>query len=226
MKTLVISTVLLLMIGAVVNPIGFSYAEMSEQTQQNMTENTEENMSEHTEQNMTENTEQNMMENTEQNMTENTEESMTEQAHSVSDDLENFGTQVSTFVHDAMSQFQEQRQQTLSQIKQCRENIMNANPSDVAQVREDCRKNLNEIRDSYKEVRATFHDTFKEFRDNIKILQEDAKGHKHSDSDIQDAIKHIQEDAKAKHLKMQKLGQNTTDVEHLKERMKSSHKHQ
>ncbi|HSB83921.1 MAG TPA: hypothetical protein VLD64_05485 [Nitrosarchaeum sp.] len=209
MKTLVISTVLLLMIGAVVNPIGFSYAEMSEQTQQNMTENNEENMSETTEKNITENTEQNM----------------TGQAP-VSDDFENFGTQVSAFVHDAMSQFQEQRQQTLSQIKQCREDIMNANPSDVAQVREDCRKNLDEIRDSYKEVRATFHDTFKEFRDNIKILQEDAKGHKHSDSDIQDAIKHIQEDAKAKHLKMQKLGQNATDVEHLKERMKSVHKHE
>lgn len=217
MKTLVISTVLLLMIGAVVNPIGFSYAEMSEQTQQNMTENTEENMSETAEENMTDNMEQNMADNMEQNMT--------GQA-SVSDDLENFGTQVSAFVHDAMSQFQEQRQQTLSQIKQCREDIMNANPSDVAQVREDCRKNLDEIRDSYKEIRATFHDTFKEFRDNIKILQEDAKGHKHSDLDIQDAIKHIQEDAKAKHLKMQKLGQNATDVEHLKERMKSVHKHE
>jgi len=101
---------------------------------------------------------------------------------------------------------------------------MNANPSDISQVKKDCRKNLDEIRASYKEIRTTFQDTFKEFRDNVKVLQEDAKGHKHSDSDIQDAIKHIQEDAKAKHLKMQKLGQNATDVEHLKERMKSAHK--
>jgi len=192
MKTLVISTVLLLMIGAVVNPIGFSYAEMSEQAQ--------ETMSEHTQQNMT------------------------GQANTVPDDLENFGTQVSTFVHEAMSQFQEQRQQTLSQIKQCRENVMNADPSEVAKVREDCRKNLDEIRDSYKEIRGTFQDTFKEFRDNIKVLRDDAEGHKHSDSDIQDAIKHIQEDAKDKHLKMQKLGQNATDVDHLKERMMSVHK--
>jgi len=208
MKTLVISTVLLLMIGAVVNPIGFSYAEMSDQAQENMSDQAQENMSDQAQENMSEHTQQNM----------------TGQANTVSDDLENFGTQVSTFVHEAMSQFQEQRQQTLSQIKQCRENVMNADPSEVAKVREDCRKNLDEIRDSYKEIRGTFQDTFKEFRDNIKVLRDDAEGHKHSDSDIQDAIKHIQEDAKDKHLKMQKLGQNATDVDHLKERMMSVHK--
>jgi len=161
----------------------------------------------------------------EQNMTENAEQNMTDQTNTVPADLENFGTQVSAFVHEAMSQFQEQRQQTLSQIKQCRENIMNADPSEIAQVRKDCRKNLDEIRNSYKEIRGTFHDTFKEFRDNIKVFQADAKGHKISDSDIQNAIKNIQEDVKAKHLKMQKLGQNATDVENLKKRIMSAHKH-
>ena len=200
MKTLEISIVLMLMMCAIVSPIGFSYAEMSEQAQQNMTEHIQ------------------------QNMTEQAQQNMTGQTNTASDDLENFGTQVSTFVHEAMSQFQEQRQQTLSQIKQCRENIMNADPSEIAQVRQDCRKTLDEIRNSYKEIRGTFQDTFKEFRDNIKVLQADAKGHKISDSDMQDAIKHIKEDAKTKHLKMQKIGQNATDVEHLKERMMSVHK--
>jgi hypothetical protein len=200
MKTLRISIVLMLMVGAVASPIGFSYAEMSEQDQANMTEHAEKNMSEHTQQNMT------------------------GQANTISDDLENFGTQVSAFVHEAMIQFHDQRQETISQIKQCRENMMNAEPSERSQVRDDCRKNLDEIRDSYKEIRGTFQDTFKEFRDNFKVLLDDAKGHKVSDSAMQNAIKHIQEDARSKHLKMQKLGQNATDVEHLKERMMSVHK--
>lgn len=208
MKTLRISIVLMLMMGAVASPIGFSYAEMSEQAQQNMSEHAKENMSEHTQQNMIQQSQQNM----------------TGQVNAVNDDLENFGTQVSTFVHEAMTQFHDQRQATISQIKQCRENVMNADPSERAQARQDCRENLDEIRNSYKEIRSIFQDTFKEFRDNIKVLRDDAKGHKVSDLAMQDAMKNIQEDAKSKHSKMQKLGQNATDVEHLKERMMSVHK--
>ena len=82
MKTLEISIVLMLMIGAVVSPIEFSYAEMSEKAQQNMSEHAQEKMLEHTQQNMTQNTQQNM----------------TGQGNTASDDLENFGTQVSIFI--------------------------------------------------------------------------------------------------------------------------------
>lgn len=192
MKTLGISIVMMLMIGAVASPIGFSYAQMPEQAQQRMPEQTQQNMP--------------------------------EDANQVPTNLENFGVEVSDFVREAMSAFQEQRQETISQIKQCREDTMNADPSERSQIRQDCRASLDEIKESYKEIRGTFQDTFNEYRDSIKVLRADAKGQQVSDSERQAAIDDIRDTAKSRHLEMQ--DQNEMDVEQLRERMMSVHRGQ
>jgi len=156
-------------------------------------------------------------------MAEKAQEEMPEQANEVVASLDNFGIEVSEFVRDAMSQFRDQRQETISQIKQCREDMINAEPSERSQVRQDCRTSLDEIRESYREIREIFQDTFKEFRESIEVLRADAKGESVLDDDRQAAIDNIRETAKAKHLQVQ-TGQSGMDVEELREKMKSAHR--
>jgi len=198
-KTLVISAVLLLAIAAVASPVGLSFAQIPEQAQEMMAEKAQENI------------------------TEQTQENIPEQTNEVLASLDNFGVEVSDFVRDAMSQFQDQRQETISQIKQCRENMMEAEPSERSQVRQDCRSSLDEIRESYRDIRGIFQDTFLEFRESIEVLRADAKGEQVSDDDRQAAIDDIRETAKARHLQIQ-TGQNGMDVEELREKMKSAHR--
>ena len=199
MKTLVISAVLLLAVAAVVSPVGMTFAQMPEQAQEKMAEKAQEKMSEQTQENFPEN------------------------ANEVLANLDNFGVEVSDFVRDAMSQFQEQRQETVSQIKQCREDMMEAEPSERSQVRQDCRSNLDEIRESYRDIRGIFQETFLEFRESIEVLRNDAQGNQVSDEDRQAAIDDIRETAKSRHMQMQQ-GQNGMDVEEFREKMKSSHR--
>jgi hypothetical protein len=198
MKTLVISAVLLLAVAAVASPVGLSFAQMPEQAQERMAEKAQGNMPEQTSE-------------------------MSEKSDEVLTSLENFGVEVSDFVRDAMSQFQEQRQETISQIKQCREDMMNAEPSERSQVRQDCRSSLDEIRESYREIRGIFQDTFKEFRESVEALRSDAKGEAVSDEDRQAAIDGIRETAKSRHMEMQQ-GLGEMDVEEFREKMKSSHR--
>jgi cytochrome c556 len=199
MKTLVISAVLLLAVAAVASPVGLSFAQMPEQAQEKMAEKAQ------------------------GNMTGQAQEGMPEQVNEVLASLENFGVEVSDFVRDAMSQFQEQREETVSQIKQCREDMMEAEPSERSQVRQDCRSNLDEIRESYRDIRGIFQETFLEFRESIEVLRNDAQGNQVSDEDRQAAIDDIRETTKSRHMQMQQ-GQNGMDVEEFREKMKSSHR--
>ena len=199
MKALVISAVLLFVVAAVASPVGLSFAQMPEQAQEKMAEQAQENMPE------------------------KTQENVPEQTNGVLASLDNFGVEVSDFVRDAMMQFQEQREETISQIKQCREDMMEAEPSDRSQVRQDCRSSLDEIRETYRDIRGIFQETFMEFRDSIEVLRDDAQGKQVSDEDRQTAIDDIRETAKAKHLQIQ-TGQNGMDVEELREKMKSAHR--
>jgi len=198
-KALVISAVLLFVVAAVASPVGLSFAQMPEQAQEKMAEQAQENMPE------------------------KTQENVPEQTNEVLASLDNFGVEVSDFVRDAMMQFQEQREETISQIKQCREDMMEAEPSDRSQVRQDCRSSLDEIRETYRDIRGIFQETFMEFRDSIEVLRDDAQGKQVSDEDRQTAIDDIRETAKAKHLQIQ-TGQNGMDVEELREKMKSAHR--
>ena len=150
---------------------------------------------------------------------------MPEQAQGVLANLENFGMEVSNFVHDAMASFHDQKLETVAQIKECRANMRDAEPSEREQVRQECRSNLDEIRDSYKEIRSTFHETFKEFRDSISVLRADIKGEHVSDEQRQAAIDDITDSAKEKH-QMQGKGNQTTGIDELRQKMMSSHKKQ
>ncbi len=199
MKALVISAVLLFVVAAVASPVGLSFAQMPEQAQEKMAEQAQENMPE------------------------KTQENVQEQTNEVLASLDNFGVEVSDFVRDAMMQFQEQREETISQIKQCREDMMEAEPSDRSQVRQDCRSSLDEIRETYRDIRGIFQETFMDFRDSIEVLRDDAQGKQVSDEDRQTAIDDIRETAKARHLQIQ-TGQNGMDVEELREKMKSAHR--
>ena len=164
-----------------------------------------------------------MPEQAQEKMADQAQENIPEQTNEVLASLDNFGVEVSDFVHDAMMQFQEQRQITISQIKQCREDMMNVEPSERSQVRKDCRSSLDEIRESYRDIRGIFQDTFKEFRESIEVLRDDAKGEQVSDEDRQASIDDIRETAKARHLQKQ-TGQNGMDIEQLREKMMSANR--
>ena len=101
---------MLLVIAAVTVP-GLSFAQMSEQAQERIEEKAQGNMTK-----------------AQEHMPEQTQQGMSDKADTVLSELDNFGVEVSNFVHDAMNQFREQRQETLLQIKQCREDMMNAEP--------------------------------------------------------------------------------------------------
>jgi len=199
MKTLVISAVLLLAVAAVASPFGLSFAQMPEQAQEKMAEKAQ------------------------GNMTGQAQEGMPEQANEVLVSLDNFGVEVADFIRNAMSEFQDQRELTISQIKQCREDMMESEPSERSQVRQDCRSSLDDIREDYRDIRGIFQETFLEFRENIEVLRDDAQGELVSDEDKQAAIDDIRESAKARHLQVQ-TGQNGIDVEELREKMKSAHR--
>ena len=205
MKTLVISVVLLLAVAAVASPVGLSFAQMPEQAQEKMAEKAQGNMTGQSQ----------------EHMPEQTSEEMSEKADEVLASLDNFGVEVSAFVRDAMSEFQDQRQETISQIKQCREDMMEAESSERSQVRQDCRSSLDEIRETYRDIRGIFQDTFLEFRESIEVLRDDAQGEQVSDEDRQTAIDDIRETAKARHMQQ---GQNGMDVEQLREQMMSAHR--
>jgi len=206
MNILVISGVLLLAISVVSNSAGLSFAQMPEQAQERMAEKSQGNMTK-----------------AQENMPDKIQQGMSDKANEVLAGLDNFGVEVSNFVRDAMSQFQEQRQETISTIKQCREDLLNAEPSERSQIRQDCRTNLDEIRESYKDIRVLFHETFKEFRESVKVLRADAHGQSVSDEELQAAIDDIRETAKTKHMQMQQ-GLNGMDVEEFREKIKTAHR--
>ena len=156
-------------------------------------------------------------------MPEQAQENVPEQTNEVLTSLDNFGVEVADFVRNAMSEFQDQRELTILQIKDCRAKMMEAEPSERSQVRQECRSSLDGIREDYREIRGAFQDTFKEFRESIEVLRNDAQGEQVSDEDRQAAIDDIRETAKAKHLQIQ-TGQNEMDVEELREKMKSAHR--
>ena len=155
-------------------------------------------------------------------MAEQAQEKMPEHAREALASLDNFGLEVADFVHEVVMQFKEQRQETIDVIKQCREDMNNADPSDRAQVRQECRTSLDEIKDSYREIRSIFYETFKEYRDSFQVLRDEAKGKPVFASDRQAAIDDIRETAKLRHQQMMEMGPGGAfmlDVEELRERM-------
>lgn len=204
----VIPIIFLLGLIVISSTLVMSFAQMSEKGEDEASEQGQEEMSEKAQGNMTKQSQ------------ENTSGEKSEKADEVLASLDNFGQEVSDFVQEAMKEFKNQRQETVAQIQECRQNIMEADPSDRPQVRQDCRDGLDEIRQSYKDIRLLFSETFKEFRDSIKVLRDNASGHHVSDSDLQTAIDDIREHAKSKHMQEQQ-GKNGMDMQQFREKMKA-----
>lgn len=112
--------------------------------------------------------------------------------------LDNFGQEVSDFIHEVIPLFKQQRSETISAIKECREMVNKASAEERSQKRTECRENLDTIKEKYKEKRVLYRDIFKEFGDALKPLIRNAKGLQVKETERMDAIKEIREDAMQK----------------------------
>lgn len=111
---------------------------------------------------------------------------------SVNTTQSNIGQQVSDFVHQAVADFQKQRSDLITVIKQCHENLKNSASGNTTQVRADCQTQMKTIDAKYKEERDQFHQLFLQFRENITALRHDVKGMHHlSDNEKSDVLKQI-----------------------------------
>ena len=108
---------------------------------------------------------------------------------------ENIGTQVSDFVHNATAVFQQQRDETIQAIKDCREKMQNTTSDNGTKTRDECQATFTAIREKYQAMRNQFQELFKQFRESIITLRHDAEGLHVSDQDRKNAIKHIDDDA-------------------------------
>lgn len=115
-----------------------------------------------------------------------------------SETMDNFGQEVSDFIHEVIPLFKQQRNETISAIKECREMVNKASVEERSQKRTECRENLDAIREKYKEKRVLYRDIFKEFGDALKPLIRNAKGLQVKETERMDAIKEIREDAMQK----------------------------
>lgn len=115
-----------------------------------------------------------------------------------SETMDNFGQEVSDFIHEVIPLFKQQRNETISAIKECREMVNKVSVEERSQKRAECRENLDAIREKYKEKRVLYRDIFKEFGDALKPLIRNAKGLQVKETERMDAIKEIREDAMQK----------------------------
>jgi hypothetical protein len=106
---------------------------------------------------------------------------------------ENIGQQVSDFVHQAIDQFKQQKNETRNAIKDCREKIRDATSDMKSQVADECHKNLQAINEKYKDERQQFQELFKKFRESVITLRHETNSTS-LDHDKNDAIKHINDD--------------------------------
>ena len=110
------------------------------------------------------------------------------------EDTSNLGQYVSAFVHEHIALFNQQRTETIDAIKNCREDLKNAdNDKDRTDVQESCKATLKEVREKYKAQREEYRQLFKEYRDGMKILIKEAKGQAVSAEQKEKAMKDIDE---------------------------------
>lgn len=128
----------------------------------------------------------------------------------------NVGQQVSDFVHNATALFKQQREETLSAIKDCHEKIRNATSDERSQVADECKTTLKTITEKYQDARKQFQQLFKQFRENILVLRNEAQGMHVSPQEKEMALKNIDKEAvksgftglSQKHMKG--MGENET----------------
>ena len=82
---------------------------------------------------------------------------------------------ISSIIKEAIILFKQQREKTINAIKECHTNIQNSSPENRQQKQNDCRTNLNEIKEFYKEVRDQIRELIQENRDTVKTLIKETK---------------------------------------------------
>jgi hypothetical protein len=90
-------------------------------------------------------------------------------------DKENLGQAISDFVHKRNELLKKQREETLKIIKECNDKARSANGTQKKQIREDCRDQMQSLKEKYKETRKQIQDEFKTFRETTKSLLKEAK---------------------------------------------------
>ncbi|MCH7648602.1 MAG: hypothetical protein IIA83_08355, partial [Thaumarchaeota archaeon] len=143
------------------------------------------------------------------------------------DTVSNLGQEVSNFVHESRDLFKLQKIETKVVIAQCREDMKNAEPSERQSVREECRSNLDAIKESYKSLRETYRETYKAFREDMKVFIQEYKGLPIDDSTRAAAIASIEslpDNAEKRELLrelQQKMNEEVREDKHkLREQMK------
>ena len=91
-------------------------------------------------------------------------------------ETEDIHEELTMFVEESRSLFEEQKEETRNVIKECQISLIAAEPSQRDEIRKQCRDNLDEIRESYKETRKIYKESFKEFRKSMDIAIREAKG--------------------------------------------------
>ncbi|MCH8915264.1 MAG: hypothetical protein IIA82_05415, partial [Thaumarchaeota archaeon] len=141
--------------------------------------------------------------------------------------VSNLSQDVSNFVDESWVLFEQQGVETKAVIQDCRDAMRDALPSERQDVRQDCRDNLNAIRDSYKVLRQTYKDTFKEFRENMKVLIKESRGQEINQAEKAAALANIEslsqnEDKreKIKELQQQMREETKKEKKELREQMK------
>jgi len=85
--------------------------------------------------------------------------------------------QISDFVHQAITHFKTQKDETLKAIFSCRDQLQQAAPSEIDQIHSDCKIQLNSINTKYQDERNHLHDLIKQYRQSVMVFLMDARGH-------------------------------------------------
>ena len=80
---------------------------------------------------------------------------------------------LSRFVSDIKSIYNQQRLETIQIIKDCREQLRNSDPDERSEIRQQCRTQLDELKSQYKDVRKSIRDAILAFKDTYKMSMRD-----------------------------------------------------
>lgn len=83
---------------------------------------------------------------------------------------------VSDFVHQAVTDFKQQGDDTRKIILDCRDRIQTAAPGDISSIKNDCSIQLNAIKAKYQQERIQYHDLVKQYRQSVMVFLNDARG--------------------------------------------------
>ncbi|HEX5457472.1 MAG TPA: hypothetical protein VFX64_03700 [Candidatus Nitrosotalea sp.] len=181
MKLNTLPIIVMILTSVMVLPVGLSYAQVSSGTMTNQT-STNETMTNQTSTNgtMTMSSNSTSMNQTMAMPSSNSTSTMNQTVTSPppvpqTNDTQD-AMQVSTFIHQAVSDFAKQGDDTRKVIFDCRDQIQSAAPSDVDSIKNGCATQLNAIKAQYQDERSHYHDLIKQYRQSVMVFLNDARG--------------------------------------------------